>query len=168
MKFSLLDSIFIGLSISICARAAFRGFIREFFSTAAFLIAALAGILFYPVVSRSINIPDHSIISGIISFILIFSGIFIVIKGVQVFLSNIFNNEILKGLDRSLGFFLGVGESLGIILIAIFILQNQHYLEVSRLLNQSIIVEVLQPMTAAFPQFLQLMQKTAVQAIHDV
>ena len=172
MSMTVLDTIFIGLAFAICVRVTVRGFIREFFSAAAFIIAAFTGITFYPFVNGFITLPVQSPISGIISFFLLFIGVFILIKSIQVFLSGIFNNEILGGLDKALGFFLGIAEAIGIITVLIVILQNQTYIDLSKLLNKSMVVEFLTPaaaaVTTAIAQLLQLFQKTAGQAVHSV
>ncbi|MGP1594227.1 MAG: CvpA family protein [Treponema sp.] len=168
MKIAILDIVCISVGIAICIRVTVRGFIREFFSAAAFFLAALSGLLCYPLLRRFIHLPVKPLIADSIFFFIIFILVFLVIKSIQVFLSRIFDNEILGGLDKALGFFLGLAESLAVIIVLIFILQNQSLIEVSALLNKSMIAQFLQPAVSAIPQFLQLLQNTAVQAVYDV
>ena len=51
------------------------------------------------------QLVHNETVSAILCFVLIFVIVFLIVKIIQTILSKVFDGEIMKGLDRSLGFF---------------------------------------------------------------
>ena len=106
MSINILDTVLLLFSIIVIIKVTIRGFIDEFFSMAAFLLAIAVAFWFYCPLSL------HTKVSGLspaamklIAFFMIFIVVFIAVKLLQLLISAVFNNEILNSLDHALGFF---------------------------------------------------------------
>ncbi len=155
MSITLLDGILLLISIFIIVRVTAAGFIHEFFSAAAFLLAAAAGFLFSGKVIYLIRtdvIPQF--IKPVLAFFAVFIVVFILIKCIQMVVSLLFENEILGSLDHALGFFLGIFEAGAVIFIILFILYIQPFVVADAYLNNSIIGRFFLPFIIQTKHFL--------------
>ena len=159
MSINILDTVLLLFSIVVIIKVTIRGFIDEFFSMAAFLLAIAVAFWFY----RPLSL--HTKVSGLspaamklIAFFMIFIVVFIAVKLLQLLISAVFNNEILNSLDHALGFFLGVFEAYSVLIIIIAILQLQPFFNVDELIAHSIVVRVLVPLPIDSDNVLQMIR----------
>ena len=159
MSINILDTVLLLFSIIVIIKVTIRGFIDEFFSMAAFLLAIAVAFWFY----RPLSL--HTKVSGLspaamklIAFFMIFIVVFIALKLLQLLISAVFNNEILNSLDHALGFFLGVFEAYIVLIIIIAILQLQPFFNVDELIAHSIVVRVLVPLPIDSDNVLQMIR----------
>ena len=150
MKVSPFDAVLLCIALLIVIRVTFKGFIAEFFSVAAFLVAIFAAFKFYPSLSVHVRAFGLSPVAACIAaFFIIFSAVFLAVKCIQHCAAAIFNNEILGSLDHALGFFLGVFEACIVLCLIIELLSIQPFFEPERLFESSAVVPLLTPFLPA-------------------
>ena len=86
----------------------------------------------------------NQIASDVLSFLVIFIAVFLFIKIIQTILSKVFDGEIMKGLDRSLGFFFGLVEGIVIVYVFIFLALKQPWFPKPEFLTSSIFVKMFE------------------------
>ncbi len=146
IDFAVLDIIFIVITAVVTIRASIRGFVDEFFSKVAIIAGAVVAILFYKRATEIIQqYSDIKTASSVIAFLILFLMTYIIIKIIQSMLGKIFNSEMLANFDKALGFFLGLIESLILILVVLFVLEMQPFFDVQSILQKSIIAKFLLP-----------------------
>jgi len=159
MVLSLLDWVFIVVSVLIILHSTVRGFIHDFFSIASFLIGTAGAFLFFrnlsPFFIRTFSVPLWA--THVMAFFALFIALFLTIKCVQLMVNRLFSHSILRSLDHALGFFLGIFESLLVITIILFIVKVQPFIAPDRLLSGSIIASMLFPVTDAAAQALPVL-----------
>lgn len=147
MKFNILDIVLLGIGIIIILKVTFRGFIAEFFSMAAFLLAAATAFHFYRPLAMQMKFWDlPQAAMKLIAFFAVFIAIFIAVKLLQMMIAAVFQNEILRSLDRALGIFLGIFEAYVVIIIILAFLQLQPFVKIEDLFTDSMIVRTLEPL----------------------
>ncbi|MGP1455418.1 MAG: CvpA family protein [Treponema sp.] len=159
MVLSLLDWIFIIVSILIILHSTVRGFIHDFFAIASFLIGTAGAFLFFhnlsPFVMRTFSVPLWA--SNFIAFFALFIALFLTIKCIQLIINMLFSHSVLRSLDHALGFFLGIFESALVITIILFILKIQPFIAPDRLFAGSMIASLFFPVTDAAAQALPVL-----------
>ena len=157
MSINILDAVLLLISIIVIIKVTVRGFVDEFFSMAAFLLAIAVAFWFY----RPLSL--HTRVSGLsptamklIAFFMIFIVVFIAVKLLQMLISAVFDNEILNSLDHALGFFLGLFEAYIVLIILVAILQLQPFLDLDALIARSMIVRILIPLPVDSDNVLQI------------
>lgn len=152
MKVSPFDAVLVCLTLLIVIRVTFKGFIAEFFSVAAFLVAVFAAFKFYPslaVYGSAFGLS--SVAACIAAFFIIFIAVFLAVKCIQHCAAAIFNNEILGSLDHALGFFLGVFEACIVLYLVIELLSIQPFFNPERLFKLSAVVPLVMPFLPLMP-----------------
>jgi len=145
--FTLTDIIFLVIILISCIIATARGFIKEIFGKLCWIFGLLGAFFFYKKLMKHMNSLVHNeTISLILCFVLIFVVIFLIVKIIQTALEKVFDGEIMKGLDRSLGFFFGIIEGLTFIFFFIFIMINQPWFDVSKIFANSFFIKLLKPL----------------------
>lgn len=118
-----VDYVFTVIIIVCAVISLIRGFIKEVFGKAAWIFGIIAGIVFYsllsPVFQSFIKIV---FICNILSFLSIFVVVFLILKIVGNIISSLCDFDIVKSLDRALGFFFGLIEGAAIVAALIFLL----------------------------------------------
>lgn len=156
MTSSIFDMILLVIGIIIIVKVSMRGFIDEFFSMAAFLLAIAAAFRFYRLLAAYTKVSGLSLTAKrIIAFFMIFITVFIAVKLIQMLIAAVFDNEILNSLDHALGFFLGVFEAYIILIIVIAVLQLQPLVNMDDIIAHSIIVRMLIPLPIDSENILQ-------------
>ena len=152
MSINILDAVLLLISIIVIIKVTVRGFVDEFFSMAAFLLAIAVAFWFY----RPLSL--HTKVSGLspIAFFMIFIVVFIAVKLLQILISTVFDNEILNSLDHALGFFLGLFEAYIVLIILVAILQLQPFFNIDALIARSMIVRILIPLPVDSDNVLQI------------
>lgn len=159
MSINILDTILLIISIIVIIKVTVRGFIDEFFSMAAFLLAIAAAFWFHRPLSLHTKVSGLSPMAmKLIAFFMIFIVVFIAVKLLQMLVSAVFNNEILNSLDHALGFFLGIFEAYIVLIILVAILQLQPFFNVDELIARSIVVRILAPLPVDSDNVLQIIR----------
>lgn len=159
MSINVLDTILLIISIIVIIKVTVRGFVDEFFSMAAFLLAIAAAFWFYRPLSLHTKVSGLSPMAmKLIAFFMIFIVVFIAVKLLQMLVSAVFNNEILNSLDHALGFFLGIFEAYIVLIILVAILQLQPFFNVDELIARSIVVRILVPLPVDSDNVLQIIR----------
>ncbi|MGL4983023.1 MAG: CvpA family protein [Treponemataceae bacterium] len=164
MTHAMID-IFFGIIVFIfMIHGSIRGFVEEFFSKLAFIIALIGSFLFYPhFIHLYENFVSVIIVRNILSFASIFIIIYVIVRLLQKIVGLAFRGEILKGLDKSLGILLGVLEGLLIVGVLLFVLYSQQFFNTEALLKDSIFVKLLQPFVSqAQTYFIKVIETKSV------
>lgn len=119
MPITILDLILLGVMLISGILAMIRGFMREVLSIAAWAIAALATIYFFPRLLPSAKqyfandlVANGVVIAGV------FIGTLIVVSIITVKISDMVLDSRIGALDRTLGFLFGLGRGLLIVVVA--------------------------------------------------
>ncbi|MGP1458562.1 MAG: CvpA family protein [Treponema sp.] len=139
-----IDICFIIIILIFALSALSKGLVKELFSKVSF-IGALAFAIAFTLrldiyVSESIKNPA---LSKTISFVIIFTAVFLVISIIQQLIAKIFSGEIMKGLDRTLGFLLGIIEGLIVVAFVIVVLTAQPWFDALELFDGSLFYKYL-------------------------
>jgi len=151
VTFSVMDIIFIALTGLLIVRCFFKGFLAEVFSMAAVIFGLLAALFLHKnagVFLKEKFWPELELIPKIIAFAAIFLIVFIIIKTVQLILSDIIHKIKLSGVDRFLGLILGFIEGMIVICFTLFILNIQPLFNTNELLSDSFFGRLLLPLIA--------------------
>ncbi len=147
MSFTLTDLILILIVIIFAIIGTAKGFIKAIFGKLCWILGILGAIFFYRKLSaHMISLVHNHTASLILSFVLIFVVIFLVVKILQIIIERIFDGEIMKGLDRALGFFFGILEGFVVVFAGLFILTYQPWFDISKIFEGSFIYSVLLPL----------------------
>ena len=145
MTFNFLDIVFIVIILFIAIHGAVNGFIKELFGKAALILGILIAVMFYaklmPYINRHIK---SAFVSQILAFLLIFVFVYLIVRLIQHFVGTFFSGDILKGLDRALGFFLGAAEGLVLVALVLVFLYAQPWFKVGPLVDKSFFHTVLE------------------------
>lgn len=145
--FTLTDLIILLIILIFAVIATAKGFINAIFGKLCWILGIIFAFLFYKkLVNHMTQLVHNETVSAILCFVLIFVVVFLIVKIVQTILSKIFDGEIMKGLDRSLGFFFGLLEGFVVVFVIVFILMNQPWFDVSKLFEGSFFVGLIQPL----------------------
>jgi len=159
MSINILDMVLLFIGIIVIIKVTVRGFIDEFFSMAAFLVAIAVAFWFYRPLSLHTKVNGLSpAVMKIIAFFMIFIVVFIAVKLLQMLISAVFDNEIFNSLDHALGFFLGLFEAYIVLIILVAILQLQPFLDLDALIARSMIVRILIPLPVDSDNILQIIK----------
>lgn len=152
MTFAVIDVIFIVI-ITFCAiHGVLKGFIDELFSKLAVIAAVFCGLVFYK--NLVPNLPQFggvTFLTNILAFLILFVIVYILVRLLQKIIGFAFQGDIMKGLDRSLGFFLGIAEGFLLVAVVLFLLHSQTFFDVTSVLTGSIFDEILAPLFVAVP-----------------
>lgn len=139
MNIAPIDVVFIVLILVLVGNGVIKGFIALFFGKAAFVVGFTAGIVFNtPVAQILLQWIPVIILAKIVAFVLLFIATYVFIKLVEKILGWIFKGDILKSLDRSLGFLFGLVEGILVVVLILFLLNLQPWVDVGGLLQDSI------------------------------
>jgi len=146
MNIAPIDILFGAVILIFTVRCALRGFIKEFMSMAALGLGLLAAVLFMksasPLVVRLLG-PDF--FPELIAFVAIFLIVFILVKIFERALNDIAQRINIDGVDRLLGFLLGLLEGFVLVCIILLLLKIQPLFDTSDLLGPSIFARYLLP-----------------------
>ncbi len=133
-----IDFVFFGILLIFALIALFRGFIKEVFGKAAWILGLVAGVLFFSKVSLLFQkIIKYKILCNILGFLAVFIVVFLVIEVIGKLISAVCEFDVIKSLDRGLGFLFGLVEGIAIVAVIIFILDIQPFFSVEKILSDS-------------------------------
>ena len=147
MSFTLTDLILLLIVIIFAIIGTARGFIKAIFGKLCWILGILGAIFFYrKLAAHMTSLVHNQSVSLILSFVLIFVVIFLIVKIIQIIIERIFDGEIMKGLDRALGFFFGILEGFVVVFAGLFILTYQPWFDISKIFEGSFVYSVLLPL----------------------
>jgi len=144
---NVLDIIFLFILLGFTFIVYQNGFVKEVFAKLAFIVGGLIAIFFAPYFALTIlksfdyvknsMILKNDLLLYAISFVCLFSIVFLIIKIIGNIVGLIFEFPILKSLDRALGAILGLLEGSIIICIIIELMQIQSIFSFANLIENS-------------------------------
>jgi len=138
MNFAIIDWIFSILILIFAIAGLIKGFIDNVFGKLALILGIFIAYLFYNDIAVNVLRDIKStLLAKILSFLLIFVVVFLIVKLIQILVSKIFQWEILKSLDRTLGFFFGLVEGAAIVCLLILLLNAQPFFDTKNLFEGS-------------------------------
>ena len=147
MSIALTDVIFLLIILIFAIVAAAKGFIKAIFGKLCWILGLLGAFFFYKkLMSHMTALVHNETVSFILCFVLIFVVIFLIVKIIRTVFERIFDGEIMKGLDRSLGFFFGLVEGLVVIFVFVLILTYQPWFDCTKIFEGSLFIKLLSPL----------------------
>ncbi len=138
MMIGMLDIIFFVIILIISVGAAFKGLIKEVLGKAAWILAIILSIFFYANGAKFLaDKIKNQTLCYICSFVIIFLGVFLVVKVIEVILSKIFKGEIIGGLNRAAGFLFGIAEGFVLVFAILFVIHRQPWIDTSSITKDS-------------------------------
>lgn len=123
MPITLLDGLFIGLTLISAVLAMVRGFSREVLSIASWAAAAVAAYFFYPTVTPFMaNYIDNELIAQLAAAGAIFIVALIVATVITMRIADVIIDSRIGPLDRSLGFVFGAARGILVAAVAVWFL----------------------------------------------
>ena len=150
MNLAIIDFVFITLIFIFALHAALEGFVGEVFSTAAIVLGIAAAFYLYKNGAAFIRqklpyLETVRVLPEVLSFGCIFAIVFAFIKCIESLLRDIVEGVRLGGINRFLGFLVGIMEGLFVIAVAIFILHTQPLFDPSPILAASVFDRLISP-----------------------
>lgn len=143
MNFTVLDWIFGILILIFALSGLIKGFVDCLFNKLCWILGLIAACLFYGVAAEYIlKSVENKTLSNVLGFCIVFIAVFLLVKLLQMIVSKIFQLNILKSLDKVLGFAFGIIEGIAIVGLIIFILTKQPFFSPDKLLNDSFFYEL--------------------------
>ena len=147
MLFSISDIIFLLVILTFAIIATAKGFINAIFGKLCWILGLIFAFFFYKkLLGYMTQLVHNEAVSAILCFVLIFVVVFLIVKIIQTILSRVFDGEIMKGLDRALGFFFGLLEGFVVVFVIIFIFMNQPWFDSSKLFEGSFFIRIIKPL----------------------
>jgi len=135
---NLLDALFVVIVAFLCVRGVMRGFVSEILSKVAVILGIAAAV--FSAGSFSLFLARYlgeAIWVQIAAFLLLFAGVFFLVKLLEGFLQKGLERLNLQRLDRFLGFFVGALEGFLAVAVILFLLEIQPWLDLQDLLVES-------------------------------
>ena len=144
MTFTVVDWI-CGIIILIFAIAGIiKGFVNNVMGKLALALGILMACMFYKTAGINLLASVENItFRNILGFLIVFVVVFLIVKCIQVIISRVFEWEVLKSLDRTLGFVFGAVEGLAVIGLLMFLLSIQPFFDVSGIFKDSFFYSLL-------------------------
>ena len=138
MHFSFIDIVFSVIVLFIAISACAHGFIAEIFGKIAVIASFFTAFYFCgKLAAKMQNIISVKGVCVAVSFAILFIATFLAVKIIQTAIKSLFSGDILKSLDRVLGFILGLFEGLLVISAILILLISQPWFSLGSLLDSS-------------------------------
>lgn len=139
---AVVDFIFLFVILIFSILIAIKGFIEEFSGKAALILGIVCAVSFNgpATVFFQDKIP-YEWLAKIVAFLSVFIVTFLVISLIGKLVSLLFQGKIMKGLDRTLGFFLGLVEGLLVVAFIYVLLTIQPFFDVHPLFQDSLFAQ---------------------------
>ncbi len=139
-----IDICFIVIILIFALTALAKGLVKELFSKVSLIGGLALAIIFTPTLDKYVlKTITNPAASKAVSFIIIFTAVFLVISIIQQLVAKVFSGEIMKGLDRTLGFLLGIAEGLIVVAFVMIILIGQPWYDTSEIFADSLFYKYL-------------------------
>ena len=152
MNMPVIDIIFWIIILITSIHGALRGFLDEFFSK----LAVIAGIFFGLVLNKVLvphlpKLGNLILLTRILAFLILFIIVYITVRIVQKIVGFAFQGDIMRGLDKSLGFFLGIAEGFLVVGLILFLLHSQRFFDIRPVLDASFFEKLISPLFMTVP-----------------
>ena len=126
MTLTFIDIIFTVIILVLAIIATAHGFIRELFSKLAVILGIVVSVSFFGKLAPYMEQVIHNrAVATVVSFLLLFIATYLLVKIVQQLVGAAFRGEILRGLDRTLGFVFGALEGLVVVSLILILVNAQ-------------------------------------------
>ncbi|MBQ6781720.1 MAG: CvpA family protein [Treponema sp.] len=126
MTLTFIDIVFTIIALVLAVIACAHGFIKELFSKLAVILGIVVSVSFFGKLSPYMEQVIHNkAVATVVAFLLLFIATYLLVKIVQQLVGAAFRGEILRGLDRTLGFVFGVVEGLVVISLILIVVNAQ-------------------------------------------
>lgn len=145
--FNVIDIVFIIIILIFSITAAAKGFVKEIFNKISWIAGIIIGCLFAKKLQPFlVSMVKSEFLALIVAFLLIFVVVFLVIQIIKTIIGQAFEGDIMKGLDKALGFFLGLVEGFAIVMFIIIIANSQNLIPVAGIFENSFFFKLIQPL----------------------
>lgn len=143
MTFVPVDICFLIVILIFAVLAMMKGLVKEIFGKVSVFGGLACAIVFSPRLTPFVAGAVHNtILAAVISFLLIFVVVFLGICIIQQIVEKIFSGEIMRGLDRILGFLLGAFEGTVIVVLIMVVMSVQPWFDLSSIISESLFFSV--------------------------
>ncbi|MBQ7158220.1 MAG: CvpA family protein [Treponema sp.] len=126
MTLTFIDVVFSIIVLLFAVIAAAHGFIKELFSKLAVILGIVVAVSFFGKLAPFIEQVIHNkAVATVVAFLLLFIATYLLVKIVQQLVGAAFRGEILRGLDRTLGFVFGALEGIVVVSIVLILVNAQ-------------------------------------------
>ncbi|MDR1221201.1 MAG: CvpA family protein [Treponema sp.] len=155
MQLAVIDIVCFGLILVFAIRAMLKGFVEEAFSIGAMALGIATGFFFYKNGAAFIRekLPDLAgvkVAPEVLSFIALFIIVFLVMKFIEKIISDIMIRTNLGGIDKFLGFFLGIFQGLCFTAFVFFVIYIQPLFDPASVTTDSLFAAFLAPFLNTF------------------
>ncbi|MCQ2588883.1 MAG: CvpA family protein [Treponema sp.] len=145
--FNVIDIVFIIIILIFAITAAAKGFVKEIFNKISWIAGIIIGCLFAKKLQPFlVGTVKNEFLALLAAFLLIFIVVFLVIQIIKTIIGQAFEGDIMKGLDKSLGFFLGIVEGFAVVMLIIIISNGQTLIPVEGIFANSFFYKLIQPL----------------------
>lgn len=144
MSFTFFDILFTAILLIFAIIASSHGFLAELFSKLAIVLGLVVSFSFFGYLAPSLeSFISNKALCTILAFFILFVATYLLVKIIQHLISTAFNGEIMKGLDRTLGFVLGALEGLVIVAVILIVVRAQPWFNWNIVTERSFYWELL-------------------------
>ena len=145
----VIDMIFLIIIALMAMHGYVKGFIAEFFSWAALVLAIWGAVLLHPAGAafiRQRTMQNVRVVPEVLAFIIIFILIMLLLKMLEHVIKDVVMGAKLGGANKVLGLIFGLIEGLTLTALIIFILAIQPLFNASSIISGSIFADILLPL----------------------
>lgn len=144
MMFAPIDICFLIIILIFSVLALIKGLVKEFFGKVSVIGGLACAIIFSPKLTPFIENTIHNrLVSIVLSFLLVFIVVFLFICIIQQIVEKVFSGEIMHGLDRVLGFILGILEGLVVVIFIMVLMTMQPWIDTTEIVSGSLFFSIL-------------------------
>ncbi|MDR2517010.1 MAG: CvpA family protein [Spirochaetaceae bacterium] len=148
MRFGVIDIVFGVVILLLLIRALVRGFIKEVFSMAQWVLGLTLAFFFHRRLAAILAekyFPGQTVIPSVAAFAGIFIVVFIVILILEKILRDIVDGVRLGGIDHFLGALFGIAEGILVVSLFLWLFSAQPLMDPAPVLNGSVFYRMLRP-----------------------
>lgn len=145
--FNVLDIVFILIILVFSIIATAKGFVKEIFNKASWILGIILGIIFCKKLSPFLeSFVKSPTLRTLLAFLLIFMLVFLILQIIKTIIGHAFDTEIMGGLDKALGFFFGIIEGLAVVMLILVLLNVQPFIPMDNAFATSFFFRLLSPL----------------------
>jgi len=144
----VIDLVFVIFIALMVIHGYVKGFVEEFFSWAALVLALLAAVFFHPagaVFIRKSIMENVRYVPEILAFIGIFLIVMMFIKLLERVLKDVIKGANLGGVNKLFGLIFGLLEGFALVALILFVLRVQPVFDYQKIIGDSIFAQILLP-----------------------
>lgn len=153
MTFTVIDWICAIIIVIFALIGVIKGFVNNVMGKMALVLGVILACMFYGKIGElCLNSIENISLRNVVAFVLIFVVVFLIVKIIQMIISKVFQMEVLKSLDRTLGFFFGALEGFAVVCLIMFLLSIQPFFSMENLFQDSFFYSILGVIINKAPQ----------------